>query len=88
MALIDKSEGRFEASSVCWVACWKQTGYAERLGLAGNCAQYDSSDSLCKKRRRKSPPADIPPIEEAELRFAIGKYHDDLGNFSRAFESY
>ncbi len=29
-----------------------------------------------------------PPIEEAKLRFALGKYHDDLGNHRQAFENY
>ncbi len=31
---------------------------------------------------------DLPPLEEARLRYAMGKYFDDLGNFSRAFEQY
>jgi Flp pilus assembly protein TadD len=30
----------------------------------------------------------VPPIEEMKLRFAMGKYFDDLGNFSRAFREY
>jgi tetratricopeptide (TPR) repeat protein len=30
----------------------------------------------------------IPYYEEATLRYAIGKYHDDLGDFARAFESF
>ncbi len=30
----------------------------------------------------------IPPTEEAALRFSIGKYHDDLGQYARAFASY
>lgn len=32
--------------------------------------------------------AGVPPLEESRLRFAMGKYFDDLGNFSRAFEHY
>ena len=27
-------------------------------------------------------------LEEAKLRFAMGKYFDDLGNFSKAFEQF
>jgi tetratricopeptide (TPR) repeat protein len=40
--------------------------------------------------RRASEIADsgVPPTEEAALRFSIGKYHDDLGEYARAFESY
>jgi len=30
----------------------------------------------------------IPPTEEAALRFSIGKYHDDIGEYAPAFESY
>ncbi|HEY6927080.1 MAG TPA: sulfotransferase, partial [Steroidobacteraceae bacterium] len=30
----------------------------------------------------------LPPLQEADLRFAIGKYYDDVGNFERAFRSY
>ncbi len=29
-----------------------------------------------------------PPIEEAKLRFALGKYYDDLGDHRQAFEQY
>jgi tetratricopeptide (TPR) repeat protein len=30
----------------------------------------------------------IPPMEVAILRFAMGKYHDDVGQFATAFENY
>ena len=30
----------------------------------------------------------VPPVEEARLRFAMGKYFNDLGSFARAFEEY
>lgn len=30
----------------------------------------------------------VQPLEESKLRFAMGKYFDDLGNFSRAFEQF
>jgi tetratricopeptide (TPR) repeat protein len=32
--------------------------------------------------------ADIQPLDEAALRFAMGKYFDDLGNFAEAFGQY
>lgn len=31
---------------------------------------------------------DIPPLEESALRFAMGKYFDDVGNFAQAFGQY
>ncbi len=30
----------------------------------------------------------LNPVNEATLRFAIGKYYDDVGDFGRAFRSY
>lgn len=30
----------------------------------------------------------LPPLEESKLRYAVGKYFDDLGKYSRAFEQY
>jgi tetratricopeptide (TPR) repeat protein len=30
----------------------------------------------------------IAPLEEADIRFAIGKYYDDVEDFKRAFQSY
>jgi tetratricopeptide (TPR) repeat protein len=53
-------------------------------------------------RLRKMTPADhgwlkgaeetaasgLSPLEEADIRYAVGKYYDDLGDFTRAFRSY
>lgn len=30
----------------------------------------------------------VPPLEEASLQFALGKYFDDVGDFDEAFEHY
>ncbi len=30
----------------------------------------------------------VPPLEEARLRFALGKYFDDVASFPRAFDQY
>ena len=32
--------------------------------------------------------ADTPPLAESDLRFAMGKYFDDLGSFAAAFDQY
>jgi tetratricopeptide (TPR) repeat protein len=46
------------------------------------------SDSAWLKSAEKIAASGIPPLEEADLRFAIGKYYDDVGKFERAFRSY
>ncbi len=30
----------------------------------------------------------IPPLEEANLRFALGKYCDDVKDFAQAFQNF
>jgi len=32
--------------------------------------------------------SELQPLDEISVRFAIGKYHDDVGDFARAFASY
>ncbi len=32
--------------------------------------------------------AGVPPLEESKLRYAMGKYFDDLGKYPKAFEQY
>lgn len=90
MALIDKSEGRFEASSVMLGRVLEaRPDMPSAWASLASVRRMTSSDSLWQKKAEEiAAGGNIPPIEEAELRFAIGKYHDDLGNFSRAFESY
>ena len=46
------------------------------------------SDGAWLERAADIAESDIPPTEKASLRFSIGKYHDDVGDYARAFESY
>jgi tetratricopeptide (TPR) repeat protein len=36
----------------------------------------------------ESAATDLPPLEEANMRYAIGKYYDDIGDYGRAFRSF
>jgi tetratricopeptide (TPR) repeat protein len=46
------------------------------------------SDVDWMKRATEIAESGITPLEEADLRFAIGKYCDDVGDFEGAFRSY
>jgi tetratricopeptide (TPR) repeat protein len=46
------------------------------------------SDGAWLDRASEIAASGIPPTGEAALRFSIGKYHDDIGEYARAFESY
>jgi len=39
------------------------------------------------KRAEEIATSDIHPLEEADLRFAMGKYCDDVNDFDRAFQN-
>jgi tetratricopeptide (TPR) repeat protein len=89
MGLIAKVEGRFADAE----ALFRQV-LAQRPRMA---AAWAALVSL-----RKMTPADgdwlrgakelmdggVTPLEEVDLRFAIGKYHDDLDEFDEAFSSF
>jgi tetratricopeptide (TPR) repeat protein len=47
-----------------------------------------AADGDWLKGAEKIASSGIAPIEEADLRFAIGKYCDDNGQFERAFQSF
>lgn len=46
------------------------------------------ADSDWVKRAEEIASGGLTPYDEATLRFAIGKYYDDVGEFGRAFDSY
>jgi tetratricopeptide (TPR) repeat protein len=60
---------------------------AALAGLAG-LRKMTSADADWLRRAEKSAASGIAPLAQADLRFAIGKYWDDLGEYNRAFDSY
>jgi tetratricopeptide (TPR) repeat protein len=50
--------------------------------------KMSSADQAWVGQAEKIADGDINPVEESELRFAIGKYYDDVGQFARAFKNY
>ena len=55
--------------------------------LAGTRRMTDA-DGEWFKNAEKLATSDVHPLEEANLRFAIGKYFDDVGNFVPAFQNF
>jgi tetratricopeptide (TPR) repeat protein len=47
-----------------------------------------SADGDWLRSAEKLVSSGLAPVQEADLRFAIGKYYDDVGTFDRAFRSY
>jgi tetratricopeptide (TPR) repeat protein len=46
------------------------------------------ADAEWAKRAEQIADGDLAPHDEANIRYAIGKYHDDVGGYARAFRSF
>lgn len=89
MGWLAKVEGRFEEAE-----------RFHRRALDADASNAFAWASLAELRRMNSSDKDwlegaertlangLQPHEESQLRYAMGKYFDDLGQFSRAFEQY
>ncbi len=86
---IAASEGRFGDAETLF------RGASERepkvpgawAGLSG-LRKMTTADAAWVEVAEKIAAGKLAPVEEASIRFAIGKYYDDVGDFSRAFRSY
>jgi tetratricopeptide (TPR) repeat protein len=56
-------------------------------GLAG-VRHMASADGAWLKGAEACLASGLEPLPESSLRYAIGKYYDDIGDFSQAFRSY
>jgi tetratricopeptide (TPR) repeat protein len=55
-------------------------------GLAG-LRKMTPADEAWLKGAQHSADSGLPPLSEASVRYAIGKYYDDIGEFARAFRA-
>jgi tetratricopeptide (TPR) repeat protein len=89
LAFVAKTEGRFDEAKdlfarVIDINPKMSAAWAAQVGLrkmtAADGAWLDGAEAVAK--------AGIGAYDEAELRFAMGKYCDDVGIYRRAFENY
>jgi tetratricopeptide (TPR) repeat protein len=89
LALLSRAEGNFdEASALINRALEVNPDMPKALAALAGMRKMTSSDDIWLKRAQKVAENELDPVSEAELRFSIGKYYDDTGEFKRAFESY
>ncbi len=58
------------------------------LAAIASLRKMRSSDTAWLQSAEEIAGSGISVLEEADLRFAIGKYYDDVEDFKRAFQSY
>jgi len=82
-------EGQFDSATAYFKrALVFDTQLAAAWAGLARVRKMSSADSDWLRGAEKVASSGLPPVQEADLRFAIGKYHDDVGNFEKAFRSY
>ncbi len=82
-------EGRFdEAETMIERALAVKPKTPTALAALTGIRRMTSSDGSWLATAKEVASSGIAPLEETNLRFAIGKFHDDVRDFALAFESY
>jgi tetratricopeptide (TPR) repeat protein len=82
-------EGRFDdAETMFKRALVFDTRNPSAWAALAGLRRMTPEDASWRKSAEKIAASAIAPLEEADLRFAIGKYYDDIGKFDLAFRSY
>ena len=82
-------EGRFQEAEGHYRAALEadERHPAARASLAGLRRMTDADKDWLEGAERTLADG-VPPLEESKLRYAMGKYFDDLGKYPKAFEQY
>ena len=86
---IDALEGRFEQAEAAYRRALEvEPGSSAAWAALVWLRKMTREDAAWVRRAEEIAVGGLTPIDEATLRFAIGKYYDDVGDFARAFRSY
>jgi tetratricopeptide (TPR) repeat protein len=86
---IETREGRFaEAETMYRRALEVDPSAANAWAALVWLRKMAPGDGSWLKRAQELLTSNLSPIDEATLRFAVGKYCDDVGDFAQAFRSY
>jgi tetratricopeptide (TPR) repeat protein len=87
---IAKTEGRFTEAESFFKRAFdidgRLTGAFAALATLRKMTPADTD--WLKRARELLAESRLSPLDEAELRFSVGKYYDDVGDFDEAFRSY
>jgi Flp pilus assembly protein TadD len=89
MGQIATLEGRFdEADSTFRRIVELDPKMPTAWAALGSSRKMTNADSEWFKRAAEIVKSNLHPLEEANLRFAMGKYCDDVNDFAQAFQNY
>jgi tetratricopeptide (TPR) repeat protein len=82
-------EGRFdEAESLFKRALEAAPGMPSALAGIAGLRKMTTADTAWLAQAEESAAKGLAPLDEADVRFALGKYFDDIGDFARAFQNF
>lgn len=82
-------EGRFEEAEKFYrAALQSDSRHPGAWAALAGVRRMTDTDSDWIAGIEQTLAAGVPPIEESKLRYAMGKYFDDLGKYPRAFGQY
>jgi tetratricopeptide (TPR) repeat protein len=88
-ALLAQMDGEFDrAGAMLSRALRVEPKMPRALAAQASMRKMTNSDSAWLQSAQEVASSGIAHLDESELRFAIGKYYDDIGNFKLAFENY
>lgn len=86
---IESLEGRFAAAEATFQrALALDARMPTALAALAGVRKMTPADGSWLKSAQEVAASGLAPLDEADLRFAIGKYYDDVGKFDLAFSSY
>jgi tetratricopeptide (TPR) repeat protein len=86
---VEALEGHFaEAEAAYQQASQIEPGSADAHAALVWLRRMTSADAGWLKRAEELSGAGLTPIDESNLRYAMGKYFDDVGDYARAFRNY
>ena len=86
---VEALEGRFpEAEAVYRRALEAEPDASYALASLAWTRKMTPADATWLERAEKVAAGKLTPVDEATLRFAMGKYCDDVGDYARAFRNY
>jgi tetratricopeptide (TPR) repeat protein len=89
MGLIARMEGHFDKAGALFERALEANPNSPAACAAqAGIGRMTASQVSWLERAEKIAAGGIAPAEEATVRFAIGKYYDDVRNFERAFNNF
>lgn len=89
MGQIARTEGRFEDARALFQRVLDvEPGQPSALASLASLGRMTGADRAWLQRTEALAAGSLSSLEECDLRFALGKYYDDVGEYERAFRNF